>query len=70
MDKHIKSNYDIDFKPSTGFEEFSNQYKELLDKETIRLRNLNSQQLDTREKCLYKLKKTYKNRYFIYTKKQ
>ena len=69
MDNHIISNYDINFKPSIGFENFNNEYKDILNKEIIRLQNLNSQELNTRERCLYKLKKTYKNRYFIYTKK-
>ena len=55
MDKHIASNItNDDYKPSSGFESF---YSELLKDESI-----------TNE-TYEKLKKTYKNRYFIFISK-
>jgi hypothetical protein len=67
MDNHISSNItNEDYKPSTGFESFCMTTSEMLKDEVTRLITLGFKDLDeTREK----LKKTYKNRYFIFISK-
>lgn len=63
MDNHINDNIDNDeFKPSTGFEMYCNEYVELLKIEINRL--LKNGITDSQE-IKNKIKKTYKNRYFI-----
>ena len=63
IDEHIKSN--IGNKPSECFSQFCKENTEELQKELIRI--LNSGLTNT-EEIKYKIKKTYKNRYFIISK--
>lgn len=67
MDNHIASNIkNEDYKPSAGFESFCMINSEFLKDETERLITLGVQDSEeTREK----LKKTYKNRYFMFISK-
>ena len=67
MDNHISSNItNDDYKPSAGFESFCVVNRELLKDEVARLITLGFKDSEeTREK----LKKTYKNRYFIFISK-
>jgi len=67
MDKHIASNItNDDYKPSTGFESFCMIHSALLKEESTRLITngfTNSDEIND------KLKKTYKNRYFMFISK-
>jgi len=68
MDQHI--NYNVNtvlFKPSTSYEQFCIEYKHYLDTESDRIIELNLQ--ITSEEINSKFKKTYKNRYFEFVKK-
>ena len=68
MDKHIASNItNDDYKPSTGFESFCVIHSELLKDESTRLisNGFNKDSIEIHEK----LKKTYKNRYFMFISK-
>jgi len=63
MDKHIIDNKrNINYKPSTGFDEFCKQYIELL-KNTVTI--LFKSGITNSEEIKNKIKKTYKNRYFM-----
>jgi hypothetical protein len=67
MDKHIESNItNDDYKPSTGFESFCMIHSELIQNESTRL--ITSGFKDSVE-IHEKLKKTYKNRYFMFISK-
>ena len=66
IDKDIKKNYNKNFKPSIGYNNFIINNKNIIDKEIIRIKNLSNKSLDTKEKCLNKLKKSYKNRCYNY----
>lgn len=61
MDAHLKLKMKAQaFKPAAAYLDFCIEYPELLQKETLRLlQNI------TKEKLTAKIKKTYKNRYFI-----
>lgn len=62
MDKHLTSIMkQTDFKPAKGYVEFCEQQINLLRPEILRLTDQNI----TAEKLAEKLKKSYKNRYFI-----
>ena len=61
MDEHIKTNLS-NIKPSTGFLDFCKQEIELLEQEVQHLVELGF--TDSNE-IQYKMKKTYKNRYFM-----
>ena len=63
MDEHIDAIFILNYKPAKAYKEFidNNEYKHLVDNEMVRLKN----QEFTREDIHIKLKKTYKNRYFI-----
>ena len=63
MDKHIKAN--MDDKPSASFDNFCNEYRDLLQKEVTNL--YKNGMLDS-EDIRTKIKKTYKNRHFIQKK--
>jgi len=67
MDSHIE-NVCVrrEMKPSGGFVDFMDQviYVEKINTETVRLKSYNFKQ----EEIFAKMKKTYKNRYFIYQK--
>jgi|688.fasta_scaffold325830_2 hypothetical protein len=63
MDEHIKSNISYgDFKPSDGFDEFCKQNVNLLKEEITELRRAG---LTDPNEIKSKIKKTYKNRYFL-----
>ena len=71
MDEHIirginsnKMNNQSLYKPSEGFAEFCSQYTNLLREEITRLINGDGKMSDTHE-ISEKIKKTYKNRYFM-----
>lgn len=59
MDLHLKRSTNL--KPALAYEQFCNEHLALLRKEITRLLNENF----PKEKISSKLKKTYKNRYFI-----
>lgn len=66
IDKHIKDNYlNEKYKPSTGYDEFSNKNKLLISSEVVIL--INDYGLE-KSYIFLKLKKTYKNRYYQITK--
>jgi hypothetical protein len=63
MDKHIKKHInEEDFKPSEGFDRFCNEKLDLL-KEEVKILCKNG--FTDSEEIKQKIKKTYKNRYFI-----
>jgi hypothetical protein len=66
MDKHIQINIiKNDYKPANAFHSYCNENTELLKEEIKRLLKLGlSDHLDIKDK----IKKTYKNRYFLLTK--
>lgn len=67
IDTHIEQNINSPtFKPSSAFDMFINDFKELVEEETNRLleKNLN------KEEVKLKFKKTYKNRYFIFSQQK
>jgi hypothetical protein len=64
MDAHIARNIRTDkYKPSDGFSDFCNCNVELL---KTCISNLIEQGMKDHETIREKIKKTYKNRYFIY----
>jgi len=63
MDEHIKSRIDKeDYKPSEGFDDFCKSHMNLLKEE---VNNLCRNGLTDSEEIKNKIKKTYKNRYFL-----
>jgi len=67
MDKHISSNKkNENYKPSNGFDDFCKQYIELL---KVEVTNLCKSGMKDSEEIKNKIKKTYKNRYFMLIKK-
>jgi hypothetical protein len=66
MDKHISTSL-INTKPSERFDDFCIQSQNILKEEIIRLMNGNS---NNAEEIKKKIKKTYKNRYFLYNNKK
>lgn len=63
MDNHINANKKNDnYKPSTGFDEFCKQYIEIL---KVEVASLCKNGITNPEEIKNKIKKTYKNRYFI-----
>jgi hypothetical protein len=63
MDKHINANKKNDsYKPSSGFDEFCKQYIEILKVEVV---SLCKSGITDSEEIKNKIKKTYKNRYFM-----
>ena len=63
MDEHIQSKINLeDYKPSDGFVEFCKSYMELLKDE---VKNLCKNGLNDTNEIKNKIKKTYKNRYFL-----
>ena len=61
IDEHIKN---ADYKPSTGFDAFCDLNRKLVEDEIIKL-NVGEDNLDSLEDVRKKIKKTYKNRYFL-----
>ena len=76
MDSHLKSSMDTEnFKPENSFVEFITKNQHILQKEIIRLKNIIIHSTQTNDnnnaiskKISTKLKKTFKNRYFILSK--
>lgn len=76
MDSHLKSSMDTEnFKPENSFVEFITKNQHILQKEIIRLKNIIIHSTKTNDnnnaiskKISTKLKKTFKNRYFILSK--
>jgi len=67
IDLHIKkSSSIIDFKPSEGFEDFCKEHIELLKQEVAMLCKAG---ITDSDEIKSKIKKTYKNRYFVYIHK-
>lgn len=69
MDEHIRERATEDsFTPAQGYEWFCTKHSEMLNIEICRLvaDDINI----TQKEIVAKIKKTYKNRYFIYTKSQ
>jgi len=66
MDKHISTSL-VDTKPSDRFDNFCIQYQIILKEEIMRLMNEKSHDAEEIKK---KIKKTYKNRYFLYNNKK
>jgi len=67
MDKHINSNKkNENYKPSTGFDEFCKEYIDLLSSE---VNSLYKNGITNSEEIKNKIKKTYKNRYFMLVSK-
>jgi|UniRef100_A0A6C0CIS5 hypothetical protein len=65
MDKHIEQHFDSPtFKPSSAFDMFVNDFNDLIEEETNRLLEKDLSNSDIK----LKFKKTYKNRYFIFSK--
>ena len=67
MDNHIENVCARrEMKPADGFVDFMDQviYVDKINTETVRLKSYNFKQ----EEIFAKMKKTYKNRYFIYQK--
>lgn len=62
MDNHIKKNINKEFKPSKGFEDFCKENVQLLKTEVERFIDCNIKDVNVIKK---KIKKTYKNRYFV-----
>jgi hypothetical protein len=67
MDKHIRSEINnVGYKPSDGFEEFCKKNIDVLNEE---VKNLCKNGIKNSVEIKNKVKKTYKNRYFIITTK-
>jgi hypothetical protein len=67
MDKHIIANKkNEDYKPSNGFDDFCKHYIDLL---KVEVTNLCKSGIKDSEEIKNKIKKTYKNRYFMSTTK-
>lgn len=63
MDNHISANKKNDnYKPSTGFDEFCKEYIEIL---KVEVTSLFKSGITDSEEIKKKIKKTYKNRYFM-----
>jgi hypothetical protein len=63
VDQHIQTNINTDnYKPSSGFDDFCKENVELLKEEIVRLYNGG---LKDHTEIKNKIKKTYKNRYFL-----
>ena len=69
MDTHLrKIMKSPDFKPAQGYIDFCSNHMDVLRREIIRLIQNKKGPLDSAEKIADKIKKTYKNRYFMLTK--
>jgi hypothetical protein len=60
MDEHIKNNhFNQNYTPQIAYEEFCNEYAELINNE------INELNIDNNETSQNKIKKTYKNRFYV-----
>ena len=67
IDMHIRENiYNRDYKPSVYYNDFIKSNKEII---TTEIEHLSNSEL-TKEYIINKIKKTYKNRYYIMSKNQ
>lgn len=64
IDEHVLKAIRNEDKPSNAFNNFNDNHSELIDNEKERLKEF----LDTDDKITGKIKKTYKNRYYIQQK--
>ena len=64
MDEHVANAIRNKDKPAKAYHEFNDKYQNLINNEKNRLQEF----LDTEEKIKGKIKKTYKNRYYIQQK--
>ena len=62
MDKHIHKNH---YKPSDGYNDFVNNFDDVIGRE----RSILLSKDFSEDEVLKKIKKTYKNRHFVFTKK-
>ena len=70
MDEHISINYHMpQFKPSNAYEQFCIEYKDTISNENERISEENHDGM-TKEDILLKMKKTYKNRYYLFKQNQ
>ena len=65
MDEFIKDTKNSDTKPSDSYEIFRELHKDSIDSEIKRLKEIEVESLNSKEKCLNKIKKTYKNRCYV-----
>ena len=69
MDKHLLSIMkEPKFKPANGYKQFCEQHMDILRQEIARLIQVDA--MMTSEKMAEKIKKTYKNRYYILSKRE
>ena len=67
MDAHIKTHvFDKDYTPAAGYDDFCETHKEILTEEICNIIKLHAISGDD---MAHKIKKTYKNRYYIITHK-
>jgi hypothetical protein len=67
MDMHIRSNIGLtDYQPKTGFSDFYDKNQEII---MQIFKSLNEQDINDKDFIQAKLKKTYKNRYFMLVSK-
>ena len=67
MDEHIKQNAEEeDYSPASGFDNFCETNVNILSNEIRRI--LDEAENVTSKMLIKKIKKTYKNRYFLYSK--
>lgn len=67
MDMHIRTNIGLtDYQPKTGFTDFYEENKDII---MQTFQSLNDQNINDRDFIQAKLKKTYKNRYFMLVSK-
>ena len=70
MDDHISINYHMPhFKPSHAYEQFCIEYKDAIHGEVQRIEEEQHEGLSKND-ILMKFKKTYKNRYYLFTQNQ
>ena len=70
MDEHISVNYHMPhFKPSNAYEQFCIEYKDTIHNETKRIEEEKYEGL-SKDDILLKVKKTYKNRYYLFKQNQ
>jgi len=70
MDEHISVNYHMPhFKPATAYDQFCIEYKDVIQSEVERISEENHDGM-TKDDILLKMKKTYKNRYYLFKQNQ
>jgi hypothetical protein len=70
MDEHLSVNYHMPhFKPATAYDQFCIEYKDVIQSEVERISEENHDGM-TKDDILLKMKKTYKNRYYLFKQNQ